>query len=147
MLTTSGLWQTLLDSPALVPNAVEELLRGAAPGGVGIPRYARDDIDIDGVIIRAGDLVLLDAGAANHDPAAFPDSDRIDIGRRGAAHVSFGYGSRYCVGAALARMELRTVFAQLIPRFPSMRLTVDPPTLRVRLYELAAGLVALPVSW
>jgi cytochrome P450 len=149
LLANRDQWQALLDNPALIPNAVEELLRAAATaGGVGgIPRYARADFDIDGVTIHSGDLVLLDIGSANHDPVVFTDPERIDVARREAAHLAFGYGARYCIGAPLARIELNAVFAQLIPRFPSMRLTVDPATLPTRRDALAGGLVELPVSW
>jgi cytochrome P450 len=149
LLTNRDQWQALLDNPALIPNAVEELLRAAATGGSvgGIPRYARADFDIDGVTIHSGDLVLLDIGSANHDPEVFTDPERIDVARKEAAHLAFGYGARYCIGAPLARIELNTVFAQLIPRFPSMDLTVDPATLPTRRDALAGGLVELPVSW
>ena len=135
---------------ALIPNAVEELLRASTRGGAGIagiPRYARSDFEIDDVAIRAGDLLLLDIGSANHDPAVFIDPDSVDVVRKQAAHLTFGYGAHYCIGASLARIELKTVFTQLIPRFPSMQLTVDPTTLRVRRDVLAGGLGVLPVSW
>lgn len=149
LLTNPGHWRALLKDPSLIPNAVEEILRATARGGGvgGIPRYARTDFEINGVAIHAGDLVLLAIGSANHDPAVFTDPDRMDIFRTEAAHLSFGYGSRYCIGAGLARLELKTVFAQLIPRFPSMHLLVDPTTLIMRRDVLAGGLVELPVSW
>jgi cytochrome P450 len=149
LLTKRDQWQALVDDPALIPHAVEELLRKTAGGSAvgGVPRYARTDFDIDGVAIRAGDLVLLDIGAANHDPAVFPDPQRVDVTRKDAAHLTFGHGARYCIGAPLARIELKAVFAQLIPRFPSMRLTVDPATLPTRPDVLAGGLAELPVSW
>jgi cytochrome P450 len=150
LLTNPGTWQTLSDNPALIPNAIEELLRASMRGGAGIagiPRYARTDFQIDGVAIRAGDLVLLDIGSANHDPVVFTDPDSVDIGRKQAAHLTFGYGARYCIGAPLARIELKTVFGQLIPRFPSMQLAVDPATLTLRRDVLAGGLGELPVSW
>jgi len=99
------------------------------------------------VTIHAGDLVLLDIGAANRDPAVFDDPNRLDITRKAAAHLTFGYGASYCLGAALARLELNTVFAQLLTRFPSMYLTVDPAALSVRADALASGLVELPVAW
>lgn len=149
-LTNPGRWQALSDNAALIPNAVEELLRASTRGGAGIagiPRYARADFQIDGVTIRAGDLVLLDIGSANHDPAVFIDPDSVDVGRKQAAHMTFGYGARYCIGAPLARIELKTVFSQLIPRFPSMQLTVDPAKLNRRHDVLAGGLGELPVSW
>jgi cytochrome P450 len=150
LLTNPARWQVLSDNPALIPNAVEELFRESSRGGAGIagiPRYARTDFQIDGVAIRAGDLVLLDIGSANHDPAVFIDPDCVDLGRKQPAHLSFGYGARYCIGAPLARIELKTVFAQLIPRFSSMQLMADPATLNVRHDVLAGGLRELPVSW
>jgi pentalenolactone synthase len=147
LLTNPKQWQLLLDDPNLIPRAVDELLRAGMPGGIGVPRYARADIDVDGVTIRAGDLVLLDPGAANHDPSVFPDPNRVDFDRTGTPHVGFGYGLHYCVGAALARMELKIVFSQLIPRFPTMRLDVDPSTLTAGFHSLSHGLVPLPVSW
>jgi cytochrome P450 len=149
LLTNPGNWRTLPENPALLPVAVEELLRATSSGGGvgGIPRYARTDFEIDGVAIRAGDLVLLDIGSANHDPTVFDEPDRLDIARKEAGHLTFGYGARYCIGAPLARIELKTVFSQLIPRFPSMHLTVDPATLTVRNDVLAGGLVELPVTW
>lgn len=149
LLTAPGQWRALLDNPALIPDAVEELLRAAAFGGDvgGIPRYARTDLKIDGVAIQAGDLVLLDIEGANHDPAVFSNPDRVDITRKHAAHLTFGHGAHYCIGAPLARIELNTVFAQMIPRFPSMHLAVDAATLTTRHDLLAGGLTELPVSW
>ncbi|OBK45386.1 cytochrome P450 [Mycobacterium sp. 1081908.1] len=149
LLSNRDQWQALVDDPGLIPNAVEELLRATAGGDAvgGIPRYARTDFDIDDVAIHAGDLVLLDVGSANHDPATFEDPQRVDVARKQAAHLTFGHGARYCIGAPLARIELKTVFGQLIPRFPSMRLTVDPATLSTRADTLTGGLVELPVSW
>jgi pentalenolactone synthase len=149
LLTNRDQWRALVDDPALIPHAVEELLRATASGGGvgGVPRYARTDFDIDGVAIRAGDLVLLDIAAANHDPSAFADPQRVDVARQHAAHLTFGHGAHYCIGAPLARVELKTVFGQLIPRFPSMRLTVDPATLDTRRDVLTGGLVELPVTW
>lgn len=147
LLTNPDQWQALLADPELIPKAVEEILRAGMTGGVGVPRYARGDIDADGVMIRAGDLVLLDPGAANHDPDVFTDPDRVDLSRTGAAHVGFGYGLHYCVGAALARLELKTVYSQLIPRFPNLRLCADPSTMTAGFHSLSHGLVELPVSW
>ena len=149
LLTSPDQWRALLDNPALIPNAVEKLLRAATFGGGvgGIPRYARTDFEIDGIPIHVGDLVLLDIGSANHDPAVFGDPDSLDLTHREAGHLTFGYGARYCIGAPLARIELKAVFSQLIARFPSMHLTVDLATLTVRSDVLAGGLVKLPVSW
>jgi cytochrome P450 len=147
LLANPDQWQALLADPALIPGAVEEIMRAPGKGGGGIPRYARTDIDIDIVTIRAGDLVMLDNGAANHDPAVFADPDRFDVTRRAASHLTFGHGARYCIGAPLARVELQVAFAQLIPRFPAMRLAVPIEELTVRGDVLTGGLVELPVTW
>ena len=147
LLANPAQWRALVADPARIPNAVEELLRASTKGGGGIPRYARTDFEIAGAAIRSGDLVLLDIGAANHDRAVFGGPDRLDIARNAGGHLTFGHGARYCIGAPLARIELKTVFAQLIARFPTMALAADPATLTVRHDVLAGGLVELPVSW
>jgi pentalenolactone synthase len=89
LLANPDQWQALLDDPTLIPNAVEEMLRAPGKSGGGIPRYARTDLEIRGIAIREGDLVLLDTGAANHDPAVFADPDRVDVTRQAAAHLRF----------------------------------------------------------
>jgi pentalenolactone synthase len=147
LLTNPDQWQALLADPGSVPAAVEEILRAPNRGGGGIPRYARTDFEIDGVTVRAGDLVLLDNGAANHDDTVFADPDRFDITRNAAAHLTFGHGMRYCIGAPLARIELHAAFAQLLPRFPTMRLAVPVEELSIRPDTLTGGLTALPVAW
>lgn len=147
LLTNPEQWQALVADPGLASKAVEEILRVPGKGGGGIPRYARTDLEVDGVPIRAGELVLLDNGAANHDPAVFPDPDRADITRAAAAHLTFGHGARYCIGAPLARIELQAVFTQLATRFPSLRLAVEVDELTMRHDVLTGGLAELPVRW
>jgi cytochrome P450 len=149
LLANRDQWLALRDQPALMPKAVEELLRaGTVVRTVGgVARYARCDFDIDGVSVRTGDLVLLDLGSANHDPVAFADPGRLDIARKAAPHLTFGYGVNYCIGASLARIELTTAFTQLIQRFPSMHLACDLATLPVRDDSLTGGPAELPVSW
>jgi len=148
LLTNPDQWQALVEDPGLVGKAVEEILRASAKGaGGGVPRYAREDLVIDGTPVRAGDLVLLANSAANHDPAVFPDPDRMDITRSAAAHVTFGHGARYCLGAPLARIELQAVFTQLLTRLPTLRLAVEVDALRIRQDALTGGLAGLPVRW
>ncbi len=147
LLTQPAQWQALREEPGLIPAAVEEMLRAPGARGDGIPRYARADLEISGVTVRAGELVLLDNGAANHDESVFPAADRFQITRRAASHLTFGHGPRYCLGAPLARIELQAVFAQLIPRFPSMRLATPAAELTLNRDVLAAGLTRLPVTW
>jgi pentalenolactone synthase len=134
--------------PAKVDGAVEEILRMAVPSSsAGLVRYAHADVDIAGVRIRPGDAVLLSAAAANRDPAAFADPDTFDITREPGQHLTFGHGSRYCIGASLARIELQEVFAALLRRFPTLRLAVPPDQLELRTDLLTGGLATLPVTW
>jgi pentalenolactone synthase len=147
LLTDPAQWQSLLADPTRIGPAVQEILRTQGLGGGGIPRYARTDLEIAGTRVRAGELVLLDTGAANHDGSVFPDPERFDISRQAPGHVSFGHGARYCIGAPLARIELEVVFSQLIPRFPGMRLAVGVDELAVNTETLTRGLLEIPVKW
>ncbi|MFF2552265.1 cytochrome P450 [Nocardia sp. NPDC058058] len=145
LLADPELWRTLHEHPELLPTATEELLRACEP--TNLPRYARTDLEIDGVRVAAGDLVLLGLTSANHDPTVFPEPSRVDFTRQQGAHFTFGYGVRYCIGAPLARIELQTAFGQLVSRFPEMRLAVDKETLIMRDDVFTGGLRTLPVRW
>ena len=90
---------------------------------------------------------MLLLASANRDPAQFADPDRLDLARNPNPHLAFGHGIHFCLGAPLARLELKSVFSQLIPRFPDMRLTVDASELSTNVDELGSGLGALPVTW
>jgi pentalenolactone synthase len=147
LLTNPDQHHAVLADPQLLPAAVEECLRAGNSGGGGIPRYPRTTIQIAGVTIPAGDLILLDNGAANHDASVFADPHRFDLARPANPHLTFGHGGHYCIGAPLARVELEAVFAQLIPRFPTMRLAVPVEALQVRRDLLTGGLAELPVTW
>jgi Cytochrome P450 len=147
LLANPDQWQALVAEPARIDAAVEEILRAPGLGGGGIPRYARTDLEISGVPVRAGELVLLDIGAANHDAAVFADPDRFDLARPAVPHLSFGHGARYCIGAPLARIELRVVFAQLAARFPGLALACAVEELSFNPHVLTGGLTALPVIW
>jgi pentalenolactone synthase len=148
LLTHPDQYRALAANPGLVDGAVEEILRAPSRGGGGgIPRYARTDLRVEGTDVRAGELVLCDTGAADHDPGAFPDPDRFDVTRSGTPHLAFGHGARYCVGAPLARLELRAVLAGLTTRLPTLRLAADVTELRTRRDVLTGGLDRLPVRW
>jgi len=110
--------------PDLINLAAEEFLRFEAPTQRGI-RTAREDFTIDGHRIRAGQILHIMIGAANRDPAQFRNPDRLDVTRDPNRHVSFGHGVHYCLGAALARMELRLAVAGFLERFPNYRLAND----------------------
>jgi pentalenolactone synthase len=139
--------RALQGDPSLVRTAVEEILRVAVPGLDLIPRYAVADLELDGTTIRRGDLVLLSRAAANRDPAVFGDPLRFDVRRQENQHVSFGHGHHFCIGAALARVELQTVVGTLFNRLPTLRLAVPLEELQLRDDAFTGGLRALPVTW
>lgn len=113
----------LLDEPSLLPSAIEELLRAYSP--VTIARRAADDAELGGSRVAAGDWVLLPFPAANRDPAHFPDADRVVIDRERNRHCAFGLGIHRCLGAGLARMEIRVALETWLARIPEFELA-DP---------------------
>ncbi|MDI2129898.1 cytochrome P450 [Yinghuangia seranimata] len=147
LLTQPGQWQGLLDAPDRIAPLVEEIMRAPMSGTGGLPRWARADFEVDGHLIRTGDLVLLDIAAANHDPAVFEDPDRFDPDRGAVPHLGFGYGGRYCLGAPLARMEMQEVLGQMAQRFPELRLAIPVEEVRFHDDRLQSGVVELPVVW
>ena len=116
--------QKLRDDPSLIGTAVEELLRYDSPVQ-RINRVATEDVEVGGELIGKGQFVLLMLGAANRDPAQFPDPDRLDITRQSNRHVSFGYGIHFCVGAPLARVEGQVAINSIVRRFPRLSLEGD----------------------
>jgi cytochrome P450 len=134
--------QRLQDQPARLPGAIEELLRYDGPVQ-RTGRIAARDVEIGGVPIPAGSLVLGLLGAANHDPAHFAEPDRLDLGRAEPRHLGFGSGIHYCLGASLARLEAQVAIGTLLRRFPALALAVERPTWRPS--STLRGLEALPV--
>jgi cytochrome P450 len=137
-------WQRLKADPSLVPQAVEELLRYDSPVQF-TTRLLKEDLDVGGKRLRAGQTVLLILGAANRDPGQFADPDRLDVGRTDVKHLSFGLGSHYCLGAPLARLEARVGFEALLRRMPNLRLEGGDPPFRDN-FNLR-GLETLPVAF
>jgi hypothetical protein len=145
-------WARVVAEPGLAPNAVEEALRFAT-SVVSWRRVAREDAEIAGVTIPKGAHVLLSLASANRDEARFAAPDRLDVARPDARqHVSFGYGMHVCIGAPLARLQLRVILETLTRRFPEMTLAPGqaldwlptlcfrgPRSLRVRPQGAAAG--------
>jgi len=126
---------------------VEEVLRMTAAGELGLLRYAHEDVEIDGVTIKRGDCVLLSSNAANRDPSVFTDPDEFDPTRSPNIHLAFGHGAHFCIGASLARTELRVALSTLLRRIPGLRLAVAPEDLEIRPGSVAGGLVSVPVTW
>ncbi|MEE6263834.1 cytochrome P450 [Plantactinospora sonchi] len=134
--------------PSLVPSAVEELLR-YVPLGVAsaFPRYATEDVEIGGVLVRAGEPVLASLTSANRDGEVFAEPDRLDLARDPNPHVGFSHGVHHCVGAQLARMELQVALRTLVTRLPGLRLAVPEPELVWKSGLIVRGLISLPVAW
>jgi cytochrome P450 len=115
-------WAALRSDPALVPSAVEELLRWTTPV-ISFMRTATAPTTVRGVAVAEGDPMLLVYASANRDEEVFgPDADRVRIDRHPNPHVAFGFGPHFCLGAALARLEARVVLSELLERFESLRL-------------------------
>jgi cytochrome P450 len=110
---------------SLVPTAVEEFLRFDAPVQ-GAGRYTREPVEIDGRTIRRGRVLVLLLGSANHDERQFRDPGRLDVGRQPNAHLAFGGGSHFCLGASLARVEAAIAFERLLDRYASFEAAGDP---------------------
>ncbi|MGW2183231.1 cytochrome P450 [Streptomyces sp. NPDC001732] len=131
--------------PELVPNAVEELLRFVPLGsGAGQPRYATEDIEVGGTLVRAGSPVLVAVGAANRDALRFTAPGVLDVAREGNQHLGFGHGVHHCLGAPLARLELQEALSALITRFPGLRLA-DDVTWKSEM--LVRGPRVMPIGW
>ena len=135
------------DDPAAVAPAVEELLRFLGIVHSGIPRTTTQDVEIGGVAIPADSLVILALAGANRDPRFLADGDRLDVTRDAAGHVAFGHGVHHCLGAPLARMEMRLAFPALLRRFPGLALDVPFEEVGFRAFHFIYGLRSLPVTW
>ncbi len=122
--------RTLQADPALIDTAVEEFLRYDSPIQHQT-RVAREDFKLDGQQIRQGQRVLPMLGAANRDPAQFPDPDRLDICRQPNPHLAFGYGIHFCLGAPLARLEGKIAIDTVLRRMPALQLMTESLTWRV----------------
>jgi cytochrome P450 len=116
--------QELVEDRSLIPNAIEELLRYEPPSPVQ-GRYVTADVEHHGQVVPAGSVVLLLNASGNRDERKFPDPDRFDIHRTIGHHLSFGYGTHFCLGAALARLEGRVALDEVLNRFPSWEVDSD----------------------
>lgn len=125
LLENRDAWEQLCADPSLIPNAVEEVLRYHS-SVIAWRRRAIEATEIGGVEIPAGSNVLLVLGSGNHDEEMFPDGERLDIHRDNAyKHLSFGFGTHMCMGAPLARLEMRIILEELTRRLPHARLVAD----------------------
>ncbi|TWP39097.1 cytochrome P450 [Leekyejoonella antrihumi] len=135
----------LRDEPAAVDGVVEEMLRYLTVVQMAFPRFAKEDHDLFGMHIREGDVLLVSLSAANRDSRLGAGMDTFDPHRAPTPHLAFGHGFHRCVGAELARMELRTALPAMARRFPQMRLAVPEDELNFHRLALVYGLDELPV--
>ena len=133
----------LQEDPSLLDSAVEEMLRWTSPVK-HFMRTAAEDIEVDGTLIAAGQDVLLSYWSANFDEDAFDDPFTFDITRSPNKHLAFGFGAHYCLGATLARRELRALFGALVPRIREIELAGDPELTPA---TFVSGLKRLPIRY
>lgn len=128
-----------------VDVVVEELLRYLCPVQIAFPRFARADLQLAGQRITKGSVVVVSLSGANRDPEHVPEPEQFSLHNAGTAHLAFGHGLHRCVGAELARMELRAALSALSARFPDLSLAVDPTELKFRELSIVHGIDELPV--
>jgi hypothetical protein len=133
----------LRDDLGLMPRATEEMIRWVTPVK-HFMRTAAADTAVRGIPIAAGESVLLSYVSANRDEDVFDNPFRFDVEREPNKHVAFGYGVHFCMGAALARMEVNSFFSELLPRLKSVELTDDP---QFTATTFVGGLKHLPVRY
>lgn len=137
----------LQQEPALLPGAMDELLRYLTVVHLGMPRVAVADVEIDGQTVAAGEGVVALLPLANRDPSVFERPNELDIRRNARQHLTFSYGPHQCPGHTLARLELEVVFGRLMERFPNLRLADENTELKTRDKAIVYGLTELAVAW
>jgi cytochrome P450 len=140
-------WEALVARPGLVDNAVEELLRYLSPVHQGVVRAVAGEATVGGTVLGAGEGVIASLFAANRDPAAFPDPDRLDLRRNARSHLAFGTGVHQCVGHLLARWEMRVALRALVTDLPTLRLAVPFEDVEFKFDAPIYGLRSLLVTW
>jgi cytochrome P450 len=136
-------YRRVADDPTVVDRTVEELLRYLGVVQIAFPRFPKRDVELGGHHIARGDVVICHLAGANRDARLSPALDRFDPGRPPLSHLSFGHGFHRCVGAELARMELRAAFPALARRFPHLAVAAD--RLDYRQQSIVFGVESLPV--
>jgi cytochrome P450 family 142 subfamily A polypeptide 1 len=138
-------WDALVDDADLLDVAVEELLRWVSPVK-NMARTVTVDVEVRGQRLRAGDQLMLFYPSANRDEDMFAAPDVLDIRRAPNPHLAFGFGPHFCLGASLARLELRVMFRELIDRLPDVQLATDD-ALPSRPSNFVSGLESMPVRF
>ncbi|MEJ3653063.1 cytochrome P450 [Actinomycetes bacterium KLBMP 9759] len=147
LLRSPELFAAVHRDRATIPIAVEEIMRLHACANGTFVRVATADVEIAGVLVPAGSGVVVNAAAANRDPAVHPRPNELDLGRPATNHFTFGQGPHYCLGAPLARAEMQIALGRVLERLPTLRLTVEPADVPWRQGQVAWGPESLPVAW
>jgi cytochrome P450 len=145
LLNRPDLMMRLTRNPRLMEDCVEELVRYEPPFRLLPPRFSDRPLELDGMTIPAGELILISPALVNRDPAYFPDPDDFDLGRRPKGHLGFGHGPHYCLGAELGRLETRIGLRTFLTRFPASRLALAPDQAQWRPGTFMRRLDNLPV--
>jgi cytochrome P450 len=135
------------EDPAVIANAVDELMRYLSVVHSLVERTALEDMTIGGQQVRAGDRLLMNIPAGNWDPEYAENPDVFDIDRNTRGHLGFGYGVHQCIGLNLARAELQIALSSLARRMPDLRLAVTPAQLEFKSDHAIYGIRELPVTW
>lgn len=133
--------------PTLIRGAVEELLRYLSIVHTGLPRLALEDVELGGVLIRAGEGVVCMLSTANRDEELFDAGAELDVERDARRHLAFGFGVHQCLGQPLARAELQIILETLLRRLPGLRLAVPFEEIAFGAEMFVYGLRELPVAW
>lgn len=145
VLSDHDQWERLQADPSLLNSGVEEMLRWVTPIK-NMNRTATRDVEFGGQQIKEGDKVLLLYPSGNRDETVFDDPFRFDIGRTPNDHIAFGFGTHFCLGNALARLELRVMFEQLLERLPDLALA-SPEEPAYRAANFVSGYESMPVTF
>jgi cytochrome P450 len=144
LLEDRDLWRRVGEDPTCVAPVVDELLRLLSVVQVAFPRFVKREVVVGGKTIREGSVILVSLPATNRDPRATA-GDHVDLARASGSHLAFGHGFHRCVGAELARMELRTAFPAIAARFPDLHLAVPTQELQYRALSIVFGVESVPV--
>lgn len=136
-----------LSDDAAIKRIVEEMLRYLTVVQLAFPRFAKQDMEIGGQQIAAGEMVLVSLSSANRDNHLGIDMDTFDWQRPATSHYAFGYGIHRCVGAELAKLELRIAYPKIFARFPNLQSAVPLGEVTFRDYSVVHGVDSLPVTW
>lgn len=146
MLLHPEQFKALREDPSRITVAIEDMLRWVTPIK-NMNRTLTCDTEFFGVEMKKGQQALLLFESANFDEEKFDDQFRFDIERQPNEHVAFGFGTHYCLGQALARLELKVMFETLVERLPDLELAADPATLPRRKANFISGLEHMPVTF